>query len=76
MILAKNWPKTAKSLWQCSFKAQADGFNVRPILLNAVERLLYDADRRDGKWFQHFIQLNFASVLVISSSPRMDHSYV
>ena len=57
-----------------SLKAQANGFNIcfniRSILLNAVEGLLTDVELRDGKRFQHFIQQNFASGLVSSSGPR------
>ena len=53
------------------FTARANGFNIcfniSSILLNAVERLLNDVERRDGKRFQHLIQQNFASGLVVSS---------
>ena len=38
--------------------------------MSAVERLLNDVERWDGKRFQHFIQQNFASGLVISFGPR------
>ena len=52
-------------------KDRANGFNIcfniSSILLNAVERLLNDVERRDGKRFQHLIQQNFASGLVVSS---------
>ena len=40
-------------------------------LLNAVERLLNDVESWDGKRFQHFIQQNFASGLVISFRPQI-----
>ena len=56
-------------------KALANGFNIcfniRSILLNAVERLLNDFERWDGKRFQHFIQQNFMSGLVISFRPQI-----
>ena len=69
-------------------KALANGFNIcfniLSILLNAVERLFNDVERWDGKRFQHFIQQNFASGLVISFctheapfwNDTMDHAYV
>ena len=54
-----------------NIKARANGFNIcfniSSILLNAVERLLNDVERRDDKRFQHLIQQNFASGLVDSS---------
>ena len=52
-------------------KSRANGFNIcfniSSILLNAIERLLNDVERRDGKRFQHLIQQNFASGLEVSS---------
>ena len=63
------WFKSGTLLVQV--KARANGFNIcfniSSILLNAVERLLNDVERRDGKRFQHLIQQNFASGLVVSS---------
>ena len=51
-------------------KALANGFNIcfniYSILLNAVGRLLNDVERGMSKRFQHFIQQNLASGLVIS----------
>ena len=51
-------------------KALANGFNIwfniYSILLNAVGRLLNDVERGVGKRFQHFIQHNLASGLVIN----------
>ena len=59
------------ALYQEKIKARANGFNIcfniSSILLNAIERLLNDVERRDGKRFQHLIQQNFASGLVVSS---------
>ena len=56
-------------------KALANGFNIcfniLSILLNAVESLLNDVERWDGKRFQHFIQQNLASGLVISFRPQL-----
>ena len=53
-----------------SIKALANGFNIcfniYSILLNAVGRLLNDVERGMSKRFQHFIQQNLASGLVIS----------
>ena len=61
----------------CSWriKAQAKGFNIcfniHSILLNAVERLLNAVERGMSKRFQHFIQQNLASGLVISVRPQL-----
>ena len=56
-------------------RAQANGFNIcfniHSILLNAVGRLLNDVERRVSKRFQHFIQQNLASGLVISFRPQL-----
>ena len=53
-----------------TLKALANGFNIcfniYSILLNAVGRLLNDVERGMSKRFQHFIQQNLASGLVIS----------
>ena len=53
-----------------TIKALANGFNIcfniYSILLNAVGRLLNDVERGMSKRFQHFIQQNLASGLVIS----------
>ena len=56
-------------------KALANGFNIcfniHSILLNAVVRLLNDVERWVSKRFQHFIQQNLASGLVISFRPQL-----
>ena len=56
-------------------KALANGFNISvniySILLNAVGRLLNDVKRGMSKRFQHFIQENLVSGLVISFRSKL-----
>ena len=52
-------------------KALANGFNIHSILLNALERLLNVLDGGMGKRFQHFIQQNLESGLVITFRPQL-----
>ena len=71
------FPSTARasSVSKLFIKALANGFNIcfniHSILLNAVGRLLNDVERGMSKRFQHFIQQNLASGLVISFRPQL-----
>ena len=61
-----------ESTFESGLKALANGFSIcfdiRSILVNAVERFLKDFERWEGKRFEHFIQQTFESIVTMVTS--------